>query len=1123
MKKFFRYGGEYIKILYSRKIIKVMRNTILLLLLGVFNLYAFDSYAQNTRLSLDLSNIPVKRVLEKIEENSEFYFLFNAKLIDVDREVSISVENEKISDILASLFKGTGIEYILYDRQIILSPTEFSRSEAPLLQLSVSGKITDIATGDPMPGVNIQVKGTSLGTISDAAGRYSLSVPDRNAILIFSFIGYITQEIALNGQNTLNVVLSSDISQLEEVVVIGYGTMKKSDLTGAVLRADIEVVADQPNVSVVQKLQGTVPGLNVSQVQKAGEDPVFTIRGRTSISGEQTPLIILDEVIYRGSLIDINPADIQSIDVLKDNSAAAVYGSQAANGVIIITTKTGQGQNKRPSINYTASFGIHQPTKEFRPGSPEDFIQKNIALDFYNSRTAASGYLEPVANYDPTYRFKTNLQAENYRNGLSTDWYDLLTNDNIFIQSHNLSLTSKTENINYFISVGAISDEGYMLNEDYQRYNARINVDNKITDWLNIGVQSFFSLSDNSGLDVFPSGRYLTPFAVAYDENGKMITRPGDYNANPLLEAYAADDLDLRTNFFGNIYAKISIPFIKGLSYRINLHDNYTAVRNYTFKDFSNNYQGSGSKVYSNLNDMSSDNTLTYKRTFNNNHDLDITLLYGFELRKFDNTNSTASIFISPILGYNSLQSGSSDALSIITGAWKEASLYSMARLFYSYRNRYMITGTVRRDGFSGFSEKNKFGFFPSVALGWVPTEESFFPDFLDVLNYLKIRLSYGSTGNRTIGRYQTLARVSGGNKYVNENGESMYGQSISSMSSSDLKWETTTGVNLGIDFGLLKSRISGSVEYYNNNTTDILYNVDIPSIGRFTKFPDNLGKLHNHGIELSLSSTNISAKGFSWSTNLVFSRNRDELVELLGFDNDGDGKEDDLISEGLFIGKPLNINYAFEITGEFYQLGDEIPAGSAAGAYKIVDQNNDGMYNQSDYKILNYKDPSYRFGFSNRFQYKNLSLNIFINSIQGGKDYYFARDDLANQSDDVNGFSVPNDEHHFSNNFPKGLDYWLPENPNARYQNIDMKISYYGSRYTQRSFVRLQDISLSYSFNTTLLNKLKMNRFRVFLSGKNLATWTKWPGWDPETGIAIGMAGRPVLRSYTVGLDVEF
>ncbi|OFX34874.1 MAG: hypothetical protein A2W90_00075 [Bacteroidetes bacterium GWF2_42_66] len=991
-------------------------------------------------------------------------------------------------------------------------------------QKDVSGKITD-SKGLPLPGVTVLVKGTMQGIISNADGNYSLANIPANATLVFSFVGMKSQEISVNGKASINVKLEEETIGIEEVVAVGYGTMRKSDLTGSVFKADIDKFRDQSNVSIIQSLHGSVAGLNVSQITTAGAEPSISIRGRTSISGEQDPLIVLDGVLFRGNMIDINPDDIGSIDILKDNSAAAVYGSQAANGVIIITSKSGKGKNNKPLINYTASYSLQTPTVELKPGNGEDFINKTTEIDWRESRTSESGYIDPKPDYSVLSLLETNELVENYLAGRETNWYDLLTNDNIFIQNHNLSLTNKTEYLNYFISVGYTDQQGYMLNEDYKRYNARINVDNQISKWLTIGIQSFFTMSDKSGKSPSPSDRYINPYEAAYKENGELNPLVRNLAVGPLVIANA-DNLDIRNNFFGNLYANIDVPFVKGLSYKINFSNNYRTTRSYYFQPYSNNFQGEAQKSYSNTHDMSSDNILTFKRRFNNKHNLDVTLLYGFEQRKYDYTDANSSVFVNDILGYNSLQSGSSELQKTYSGAWAEKSLYSMARLFYSYRDKYMITGTVRRDGFSGFSEKNKFGIFPSVATGWVVSEEPFFKDINKVMNYLKLRLSYGTIGNRTVSRYQTLAKVDGDFGYVDASGASVYAKSISSLASTDLKWETTTGFNLGVDFAFLNSRLSGSVEYYNNNTNNLLYNVDIPSIGRFKEFPDNLGRIHNQGIEITLSSINIERNDFRWNSNVTFSRNRDELKELLGFDNDGDGKEDDLISEGLFIGQPLSAVYHYEVTGELYQLDDNVTAGMV-GSQIIVDQNGDENIDPSDKVILGYREPSYRFSITNQFKYKNWSLSVFINAVQGGKDYYLGSDNLHSSSfGNGTGFSdSSNGLGHYRLNFPTGLDYWLPENPNARYAAIGTNVTsgLLSSSWIQRNFVRLQDVSLNYNFKSSFLNKINVNNLRLFLSGQNLYTWTKWPGWDPETGEGISKDGRPVLRSYTLGLNFEF
>lgn len=1113
----------YLRKICCSKILKIMRNTLLILLINVFHIFATTTYSQIAKLSIDLHDVTVKEVLTQIEEQSEFYFLYNSKLIDVNRKTNINVKDQKIDLILSELFEKTDVNYLVFNRQIVLSPREYITSlKADLKQpISISGTVID-KNGEPMVGVTVMVKGTSQGTITDVTGKFSVSNLPEDAVLVFTYIGMQNQEVVVGNQTSFNIIMIDDIIGIEEVVAIGYGTRKKSDLTGSVIRANIETFRDQPNVSILQSLQGSVAGLNVGQINQAGGNPSVSIRGRTSISGVQNPLIILDGVIFRGNLIDVNPNDIESIDILKDNSAAAVYGSQAANGVIILTSKSGKTKHGKPVFNYSGYYTFQMPAFELKPGNGEEFIAKNTASDFLNSRTEESGYLESRNDYSPTSLFRVADHTKNYEAGKETNWYSLLTNDHIYNQNHNLSLTNKTENMDYFASLGFTDYKGYMINENYTRYNARININNKITNWFLVGIQSFASVSDNSGHSISPDRRYNMPYEAAYDDFGIPYQLTAQAEVNPIFAAQS-DDKDIRNVFSGNIYTKIDFPFLKGLSYKINLNNNYQTSRHYYFRPYEQQFTGEGAKLYSNLYEISSDNIINYKRIIKDVHNLDITFVYGFEKRKNDFTNAIAFSFDNQVLSYNRLQSGSSVLQNTESGAWNETSIYNMGRLFYSYKNRYMLTGTIRRDGFSGFSEEYKFGLFPSLALAWVVTDNTYAP-ILNFINYLKLRVSYGSIGNRTIGRYQTLAKVGGNFGYVDASGNPLYTHEINSLASPNLKWETTTGVNLGADFAIRNSLISGSIEYYNNNTTNLLYNVDIPSIGRFNKFPDNLGGLHNHGLEITLNSENIKNNDFLWNSSFSFSRNRDKLKSLLGFDNDGDGKEDDLISEGLFIGQPLNVIYHYEITGDFYQFGDEVPAGAQVGSFIIVDQNNDGKIDQeNDFKILGYTEPSYRIGVSNTIKYRSWALNLFIYSIQGGKDYYYGGDNLL-FSQFGRGFNNLQGDQHWQYNFPKGLDYWLPENPNAKYQRVGMRIpgDLVASRFTQRNFIRLQDLSLSYTFNSKLTNKIEVNNLKLFVSGKNLITWTKWPGWDPETGEGITRDGRPVLRSYSVGINVE-
>lgn len=980
---------------------------------------------------------------------------------------------------------------------------------------NISGRITD-TNNDPLIGVNIMVKGTNKGTATDLDGSFVLTDIDENDVLVISYIGFQSVEVGVNGTTYLQISLEADAQLLDELVVVGYGTMRKSDLTGSVVRADINSFRNSPNISIAQSLQGSVPGLSVGQVTRAGQDPGLLIRGQSSLSGETAPLIVVDNVIFRGNLVDLNPNDIESVDILKDASSTAIYGSQAANGVILITTSKSGGSNGKPLFNYTGSYSFQSPGKDLRPGNAADYLEKVGESDIFFSRTEESGYRTKNPDYNPVDRFKSIEEIRAFNDNRTTDWYDLLTNDNMRHQSHNLSMSNSTDNQNYLISLGYTSQQGYLLNDQYSRINARINFDNSITSWLRMGVQSFLARSDYPGEEIPPVRRYLTPFATSHDENGRLIDiLTGNANTiNPLI-IKNVDFQNKRLNLIGNAYADVSIPFVEGLSYRLNFGSNYRTINEYYFRPYSDNWQGQALKQNDFYYDMTLDHIVSYQRQWNRDHHINATLLYGLEKRNFNYTGAMSSSFITHILGYHRLQDGNANQQTASSGAWEESSLYNMARLFYGYKGKYLITGTIRRDGFSGFSEENKFGVFPSLAAAWVISEENFISAD-PWLDNLKIRMSYGANGNRTIARYQTLARVSGGFNYVTGAGNSIYTQSISSLASPNLKWETSTGINLGIDFGVVR-RIYGSIDYYNNHTTDLLYEVDIPGISRFEKFPDNLGKLHNQGLELTINSINIDDRNFEWRTSFNFSRSRDKLVELLGFDLDNDGNEDDLISEGLFIGHSIHSIYDYRIDGK-WQVNDEIPNGFDIGSNRVVDLNGDGVIDQNDKEIIGTRSPSYLFGIQNSLEYKNWNLTFFINSIQGGKNNYLSEDDLS-------GFLIMNGEGHFLLNFPLGLDYWTPENPDARYQrpNTFVTPGIAGQRYSQRNFIRLQDISLSYDLSSGLLRNVGLYRSRIFLNGKNLITLTKWQGWDPETGESITRNGLPVMRSFSFGLNIEF
>jgi TonB-linked SusC/RagA family outer membrane protein len=977
-----------------------------------------------------------------------------------------------------------------------------------------------------LPGVTVVVAGTTTGTVTNADGNFSLTIPENAEILQFSFVGMRTQEVPIEGRTTFTVVMEEESIGIDEVVAIGYGTVRKSDLTGSVKSVNVEELTEMPNVSVIQGMQGTVPGLNVGAIDQAGQNPTLSIRGQNTLSssaGDNAPLIVVDGIIYRGSIVDLNASDIESIDILKDASSAAIYGSQASNGVMIITTKKGKDIGK-PIISYQGSYTLQVPSNKLEPMNGEELT--NFLNDLFWNQGSRLGpdYIQPNPDFSFIPYFRNSQIANNFSNGIENDWWDLLTG-NGSINSHNISLRGRNESLNYFLSGGLTDVDGFMKNENYRRINYRINLDAKVVDWMNVGLESFFTTSDYSGVSPRIGDSFVMyPWAPIYDENGEYTLTPDSRGLNPFLEMQQ-DDSDKRTNLFANIHSDIKLPFIKGFNYRINFSQNYRTTNQDRFNPWGANYTGSGYKnSYINY-DWSLDNIITYKKLFKEHHNIDITLVYGIEERQYSYTQSSAQNFTNPLLGYNRLQAGDPSLNSITSGKEKENSLYTMGRLFYNYKDKYLITGTIRRDGFSGFGATKKIGVFPSIALGWVLSEENFMQDITDWLNYLKIRTSFGSSGRRAVGRYDTQAIVSSHPSVVfGDGGNATLGQWISSLANDNLGWETTTGLNIGIDYSIINSRVFGNVEYYLNDTKDILYNIQLPTMTGFNQIATNIGKVHNWGIEFELTGQIFRTGNFRWESSVNFSRNRNEIISVLGPENDqdGDGREDDLIANNLFIGESQNVNYNYEVIG-IWQLSDRdegiIPSGFEPGNYKLADLNDDGKITATDdRKILGYQDPSYRMGFTNNFSYKNFGLYVFINTIQGGKNYY-----QANLSFGTNPWHKL-DQLIYSNPPKGGWDYWMPENTDAKYRRPDnpSQLGLNTGPHEQRNFVRLQDVSLSYSFNKSLIQKWDLSSLKFFISGKNLLTLTKWEGWDPETGVGFE-PGRPVMTNFSLGINVEF
>jgi TonB-linked SusC/RagA family outer membrane protein len=974
-------------------------------------------------------------------------------------------------------------------------------------KLNVSGVVSD--DNGPLEGVAVIEKGTTNGVLTDNAGRYSISVASASSILEISSLGYETQQIIVGGRAQINVVLKFSSMALDETVVVGYGTMRRKDVTGAIASADLEAFRTSQNVNIMQSLKGSVPGLTVQQGVSAGQELSLQVRGLNTLSGNTQPLIVVDGIIYTDNMNYINPADVKSIDVLKDASSKAIYGAQAANGVIQITTFQGE-KNKKTEVHYSGSVSVSGPTTKYRLMNAAEKLEQIKGI-YYTKAYLAPDYTTP----NPDFKWSdTELgpeMLEGIEKGVDYDWYGALSRTPV-TTNHNISIRGGSSNVSSYLSLGYTTAKGIVKNDDFSRYTARVNLTYDVNSWLTVGVLANGSFADYSGES--PAGYIRTqlPFRGPKDENGDYRTYPksvNDTNLNPFL-VLEIDDKQLRNELSGLGFVEINFPWVEGLKYKANYNKTFVWANAYSGNPYGAKLAGTASKVHGESYSQTFDNILSYEREIND-HNINVTLVYGARTAGYDNVNASGSNYSNFSLSYNNL--GEAVTQTISSTAWTESNLYQMGRINYGYKNRYLFTATLRRDGFSGFAENNKFGLFPSAAVGWTVSNEPFWNH--NIISYLKIRVGYGSNGNLT-SRYSSLARVTSSPTYryiYSDGGQTANGQALTTLSNPDLKWETTAGLNIGLDYSLIKDRISGSFEYYSTKTHNLLWDRAIPSVTGFTSIKSNVGEVQNSGVELTLKAIPVKTKDFTWDFNLSFSANRNKITHLLG-DRDGDGIEDDLIASGLFIGHPIGTVYNYEVDG-LYQLGDEIPTGYYPGTYRIVDHDGIEGITATDKTILGHTEPAYTIGLQTNLSYKRLTFRAFVHSIQGGKDGYLAAQ--------VNNYGTSTGVIASTNCFTF-LDMWSPVNPDARDPQSFQVSKVTGNRYQQRNFVRLADVSLAYSLGDKALRWLGIKDLQVYLSGKNLLTFTDWDGWDPETGQGINSTDfHQVMRTVNLGVELTF
>ena len=979
--------------------------------------------------------------------------------------------------------------------------------------ITVTGTVTD-ADGLSIPGVNVAVKGTTLGTNTDANGLFSINVPGRDAVLVFSYIGYTKQEITVGNQTVLKISLIEDSRLLEEVVVVGYGTIRREAVTGAVASANLEVYKDVPSNNILDRIKGTVAGLNIDGTNRTGQVGAMVIRGQNSIGASNTPLVVVDGVIFAGSLADISTHDIESLTVLKDASAAAVYGSRSANGVIIIETKRGQGTAGKPVFNLDMNYGFSNQMKPLTVYGPDAYLQR--LLDIREARDEEA---------DPS-KIDIYLQNEERKNYNATPDHQPTIPDPYSICSQpgynrnvSFGVSNRMEKTRYYIATSVIDQQGVELNDQYKYLSARINIDSDINNWLNIGVKSFYSNRDNSGTTPPNTKSHFSPWATLKNPDGSYMYAPQTTTSfvSPFWQM-ATDDVKKRNNLNGIVTATIKAPWVKGLSFVSTLSNTLRWENDNQFwgKNTTNGaaINGRGTREARNYHNLLWDNMLKFNRIFKEKHYVDVTLLFSQEKYKYERVRATAQDFDNTVLGTYRLQDGKTQTVETEGQASQAVGL--MARGTYTFNNKYSLTGTVRRDGYSAFSKNRKYGTFPSVGVNWNISRESFL-EGNEVLNNLAVRATYGSNGNQSIGLYQTLARIATDRYLYAGSSSYVLTQYISSLATDDLGWESTTGLNLGIDFGWLKGRINGAVDMYNTRTNDLLFSLDLPRISGMGSIMSNVGEIQNRGIEITLNTLNIDQKDFQWYSNFSFSLNRNKVISITG-DKGPDGKEPDIIASGYFIGKPLGTIYDYKVIGMYQQADKDngtILQGWRPGEYKIEDLNGDGkITSDKDRQILGNTKENFRWSLTNSFHYKGFSLMVYLYSIWGGNGWYLSRNNYPN-----NNYAARGDINH------PVYDYWTPRNTNAFFQRPDYGRTGAVTSYKpiDRSFIKLQKISLTYDIGQWV-KSLKINGLTLGVSADNLYTFAPhWIGLDPETNQGITDSSVPSIRTYNISLSVNF
>jgi len=990
--------------------------------------------------------------------------------------------------------------------------------------IKVTGTVTSKTDGQAIPGVNVVLKGTTVGVITNIDGAFTLEVPNVNAVLVFSFVGFIQQEVKVDGKTQFNVILEEENLNVEQVVVVGYGSVKKKDLTGSVSSVSNAKLMEKASFSAAQALQGKAAGVVIQQKDsKPGSDATVMIRGNRSLKATNDPLYVVDGMPLVVGLSEISQSDIETIDILKDASATAIYGARGANGVVLITTK--KGKEGKAVVDYNSYYGVQSPSKMVELFNGPEWIE------FMREAYRKAGKLPVIPTFD-TDKLMIPVGQENDPAGIAfkiqsaydpdgswhgdrlptTDWIGEALQTGT-ITNHEVSIRGGTEKLKIMASATYFDQKGLIKTQDYSRYSARVNFDWNLSERVTIGGQTQFSHFDRSdGPNVFNDVIRLSPLANIYDANGVMVSRPGNDPQiwNPLLNIDNAKVKYRKDRFMGSYYAEVKLPF--DLKFRTNFGLDVGPYYDQRFYGSRSGDRQGGNARAENGGDTRTmftwENLLFWNKVIKK-HTFGVTMLQSIQQEKKESYRiNVLNLPYESQLWYNVGSSPTISSVSSDYAKWQLASF--MGRINYSFNDRYLLTASIRNDGSSRLAEGHQWVLFPAAAFAWRASEESFLKGF-ETLSNLKFRVGYGVTANSAIDPYKTGGSLDYARYNYGSNNVMAFYQS--EMPNPNLGWETTKSWNAGVDFGFFNGRINGIVDVYLQNTSDLLMDRQLPQLSGFNSVVYNIGKTRNKGIEITINTQNIKKKDFNWSTDVIFARNKEEIVELYG------GTKDD-VGSGWFIGQPINVYYDYKSLG-IWQLGEEAEMAKFGSTFKpgdikIQDTNDDKKITEADRVIIGTPRPTFTANIANYFTFKNFDFNFSLNGSYGNM-LKFDR-----------GLSFNGRYNSIKVDYWRATAYDASGNPTAsngsneapRPNNGIENPAYRSSLdYFKASYIRLSDVTLGYTLPKNLIRKVGITRFRMYVTVQNGFCITDFPGTDPESGQDFNV---PTPRTFMVGINMS-